>query len=79
MIRNRGISGFQLTSIMAKRPGIVSKLHMSLAVRLFGGQVSPRLTALGATGNALSIAAFVLTLAGAALAWRVPRLRNPKT
>ena len=53
-------------------------LHASLAVRLFGGLFNPWLTAAGAAGNALAIAAFVLTLAGAALAWRAPLHRNPR-
>ncbi|KQV89092.1 hypothetical protein [Pelomonas sp. Root1237] len=48
-------------------------LHASLAVRLFGGLFDARMTAAGATGNALAIAAFVLTLAGAAIAWRAQR------
>lgn len=44
-------------------------LHASLALRLLG-VIEPRLAALGATGNALALAAFALTAAGAALAWR---------
>lgn len=42
-------------------------LQASLALRLFGG---PGLQAAGAAGNALALAAFVATVAGAALAWR---------
>lgn len=56
-------------------------LHASLAARLFGGLFDPRLTAVGAVGNALAIAAFVLTLAGAAIAWRTglaPLHRNTR-
>jgi len=56
-------------------------LHASLAVRLLGGLFAPRLTAAGAAGNALAIAAFVLTLAGAAIAWRAglaPLHRNSR-
>lgn len=45
-------------------------LHATLALRLLGPVVAPRLLTLGAAGNALAIAAFVLTVAGAALAWR---------
>lgn len=57
-------------------------LHASLAVRLFGGLIGPRFTALGAAGNALAIVAFALTVAGAAIAWRagfVPLQRISKT
>lgn len=41
-------------------------LHLSLAWRLFGADA----LAAGAAGNALAIAAFAATVAGAALAWR---------
>jgi hypothetical protein len=44
-------------------------LHATLALRLLG-VVEPRLTALGAAGNALALATFALTATGAALAWR---------
>ncbi|HEY0953590.1 MAG TPA: hypothetical protein VGE36_02445, partial [Roseateles sp.] len=43
-------------------------LHASLALRLFGG---PGLLAAGAAGNALALVAFVATVGGAALAWRL--------
>ncbi|RZJ06904.1 MAG: hypothetical protein EOP39_17825 [Rubrivivax sp.] len=42
-------------------------LHLSLAVRLFGGS---GLLAVGAACNALAIATFVATVVGAAFAWR---------
>lgn len=56
-------------------------LHASLALRLGGGLFSPRLAAAGAAGNALALAAFALTLAGAAIAWRsgrAPLHRKPR-
>ncbi len=46
-------------------------LHGSLAVRLFGAPFAFDLLGAGATGNAIAIAVFALTVAGAALAWRV--------
>lgn len=46
-------------------------LQASLALRLAGGFIDPRWTAFGAAGNALALASFVLTAAGAALAWRL--------
>ncbi|MFT7723627.1 MAG: hypothetical protein QM788_12505 [Roseateles sp.] len=48
-------------------------LQASLALRLLGGGVDARLLAAGALGNAAAIAAFALTVAGAALAWRFGR------
>lgn len=45
-------------------------LHASLALRLGGGPANPQLKAAGAAGNALAIAAFAITLAASALAWR---------
>lgn len=56
-------------------------LHASLALRLAGGLLTPRFTALGAAGNALALGAFFLTLAASALAWRArhaPSSRNPR-
>lgn len=47
-------------------------LQASLALRCFGP------VAAGAAGNALAIAAFVLTAVGAAVAWRLPLHRNPR-
>jgi hypothetical protein len=43
----------------------LAALHASLALRLFVGQPGA-----GAAGNALALAAFIATVAGAALAWR---------
>lgn len=45
-------------------------LHATLALRLGGGLLEPRLTAAGAAGNTLAIVAFAFTLAVAALAWK---------
>ena len=56
-------------------------LHASLALRLIGGQFEHRLTAAGATGNALAIAAFALTLGVSVLAWKArhaPLHRKPR-
>ncbi|MFT7775212.1 hypothetical protein [Roseateles sp.] len=56
-------------------------LHASLAVRLLGGHLDPRLTAAGAAGNALAVAAFAITLAASAIAWRArhaPDQRKPR-
>ncbi|NCT83789.1 MAG: hypothetical protein GXC94_11620 [Comamonadaceae bacterium] len=56
-------------------------LQASLALRLVGGAVSPRLLALGAAGHALAIAAFLLTLLASAWVWRArhpPSSRNPR-
>lgn len=56
-------------------------LHVSLALRLLGGYLDPRLTAAGAVGNALAIAAFALTLGASAIAWRIqhaPSQRKPR-
>lgn len=53
-------------------------LYASLALRFGGGLSNPQLKAVGAAGNALAIAAFALTLAVSAIAWRaMPRPRNP--
>jgi hypothetical protein len=46
-------------------------LHGSLALRLGAGLGDVAMRALGAVGNAAAIAAFVLTIAGAALAWQI--------
>lgn len=53
-------------------------LHVSLAVRLLGGWFGPRLTAVGAAGNAAAIAAFALLLAASALAWRIRYAQSPR-
>lgn len=45
-------------------------LHLSLVVRLAGAPLDAGLRALGAAGNAVALVAFVLTVVGAALAWR---------
>ncbi len=53
-------------------------LHASLLMRLFGGIASPDLRALGALLNVVALAAFALTVAGSALAWRMrPRPTEP--
>jgi len=49
----------------------LAALHMSLALRLFGGLNSFELLGAGAVGNALAIALFAATMAGAALTWRL--------
>jgi hypothetical protein len=46
-------------------------LHASLAVRLAAGRVDASAWAGGAAGNAVAIAAFLATVAGSAMAWRV--------
>lgn len=46
-------------------------LHASLLLRLAVGHADLRALAAGAAGNALAIAAFAATMAGAALAWRL--------
>jgi hypothetical protein len=48
----------------------LAALHLSLLLRLAGGWDAPPLRALGASFNALAIALFAATVAGAALAWR---------
>lgn len=53
-------------------------LHASLLLRLAAGHGDPRALAAGAAGNALAIAAFAATLAGAALAWRLRHTPSPK-
>jgi hypothetical protein len=45
-------------------------LHLSLALRLFGAPFDPDLRAVGAAGNAAALAAYALTVFGAAVAWR---------
>ena len=52
-------------------------LHGSLAVRLVAGHFDFEALLSGAVGNALALAAFVATVAGSAMAWRIkysPRL-----
>jgi hypothetical protein len=51
-------------------------LQLSLALRLAGGLVEPRLLAVGAAGNALAIASFAAVVIGSPLAWR---FRHPVT
>ncbi|WP_326534746.1 hypothetical protein [Pseudorhodoferax sp.] len=46
-------------------------LHLSLALRLFGAPLDGRWLGLGATLHGVALASFMLTLAGAALAWRI--------
>jgi hypothetical protein len=46
-------------------------LHGSLAIRLALGHSDFAYLAAGAGGNALAIAAFVVTVAGSAIAWRI--------
>jgi hypothetical protein len=46
-------------------------LHGSLALRLGAGLGDVAMRALGAVGNAAAIAAFALTVVGAALAWQI--------
>jgi hypothetical protein len=46
-------------------------LHASVVVRLFRGRMDFDALAAGAAGNALAIAAFVATVAGSAIAWRI--------
>lgn len=50
-------------------------LHGSLAARLAGGAIDFDWRQAGAVGNALSLAAFAATLAGAALAWNLRQSR----
>jgi hypothetical protein len=54
-------------------------LHVSLAVRLCAGVGDFGALRVGAEGNALAIALFAATMAGAALAWRVRRARTTTT
>jgi hypothetical protein len=49
-------------------------LHLSLGVRLGLGPMAFGWVAIGAAGNACAIALFAITMAGAALAWRVKHL-----
>jgi hypothetical protein len=46
-------------------------LHGSLIVRLAWGRFDPAALAAGATGNALAILLFALTVGGSAVAWRL--------
>jgi hypothetical protein len=48
----------------------LAALHLTLALRLAGGWRDFALRQLGAGGNALALALFAATVAGAALAWR---------
>jgi len=48
----------------------LAALHLSLALRLAAGFVDVRWRTHGAAGNALALALFALTMAGAAFAWR---------
>jgi hypothetical protein len=48
----------------------LAALHLSLLLRLAGGWTDPHWRAQGALFNALAIALFAATAAGAALAWR---------
>jgi hypothetical protein len=48
----------------------LAALHLSLLLRLALGWNDPALRALGASFNAMAIALFAATVAGAALAWR---------
>lgn len=56
-------------------------LHGSLLLRLLGGAARPEWRSLGATLNALAIAAFALTVVAAVLAWqrRNPTPRSTRT
>lgn len=54
-------------------------LHGSLAVRLFGGARDAGLLGAGALANAGAIAAFALTMLGAALAWRLQHPPTPRS
>ena len=54
-------------------------LHLSLAFRLFAPSVLRAALSTGALGNALAIALFALTMAGAALAWRMRHSRRAAT
>jgi hypothetical protein len=51
-------------------------LHATLLLRLAGGLDDAHRRALGAAGNAIALLAFVVTVAGAAIAWR--RAHGPK-
>ena len=46
-------------------------LHVSLVIRLAAGRTDFHALAVGAGGNALAIAAFIVTVAGSAMAWRL--------
>ena len=49
----------------------LAALHLSLLLRLAAGWDAMPLRALGATLNAVAIALFAATVAGAALAWHI--------
>jgi hypothetical protein len=49
----------------------LAALHLSLALRLGWGAIDAAQRAAGASFNALSIALFAATVAGAAVAWRI--------
>jgi hypothetical protein len=49
----------------------LAMLHGSLLVRLLGGSIHPALRAAGASLNAATLALFVLTVAGSAMAWHL--------
>jgi uncharacterized protein involved in response to NO len=53
----------------------LAALHLSLILRLAAGWSQPDSRALGAVLNAVSIALFVLTVIGAAIAWRADQLK----
>jgi hypothetical protein len=54
----------------------LAALHLSLALRLGFGLVAFQWRSTGAVFNALSLALFAATMAGAAIAWRL-RERHP--
>ena len=54
-------------------------LHLSLAVRLFLGPNDLRMLSAGAIGNAAAIGVFALTVAGAAVAWRLKHSPSSRT
>jgi hypothetical protein len=45
-------------------------LQVSLVLRLFGGFFDPALRSAGAALNAVTLASFIITVLGSALAWR---------
>jgi len=53
-------------------------LHISLAVRLFLGPFDSSLRSVGATGNAVAIVVFALTVAGSVAAWRLKYPASPR-
>lgn len=46
-------------------------LHASLVLRIFVAPIAPDMLQVGASGNALAVVAFVMTLAGSAVTWRL--------